>query len=230
VLSCILLYTISYTNATHRDNLVEASDTLSSDRSTGRREKRKQEIRNRIQDAAYALFRDHGIKDTSIEQICTAADVARRTFYGYYPDKQALLRELSSSRVRANAEGIMERIMDEHQRTFDRVSAIIDYIEANIAEYTDIDRKLILVGPASDDESNHLRDISYSLQDQFRDVFQAGIDNRDLSGRFSADILSEMVMGTFNNIMMQWALEPSFPIFEKLEQARDLFKHILSET
>ena len=82
---------------------------------------------------------------------------------------------------------------------------------------------------ASDDEDNHLRDISYSLQDQFREVFQAGIDSGDLSGRFSADILSEMVMGTSNNMMVQWALDSSYPLYEKLEEARDLFQHILSE-
>jgi AcrR family transcriptional regulator len=213
---------------------MEATDSLSGSLSerptTGRREKRKQEIRSRIQDAAYTLFNDQGIKDTSIEQICTAADVARRTFYGYYPDKQALLRELSRSRVFSSAEGMFERVMNENPRTQDRISVIIDFIEANIANYSEIDRKLILVTPASFEDDNHLRDISYSLQDHFRQVFAAGISNGDLSGRFSADILSEMVIGTFNNMMVQWALEPDFPIFEKLAEARDLFHHILSET
>ena len=37
-------------------------------------------------------------------------------------------------------------------------------------------------------------------------------------------------MGTFNNIMVSWALNAEFPLFDKLEEARDLFKHILSET
>ncbi len=196
----------------------------------GRREKRKQEIRARIQDAAYALFRDQGIKDTSIEQICTSADVARRTFYGHYPDKQALLRELSRTRVFNTAEGLIEEVMVEHRGTVKRLAAIFTYIENNIAAYTEIDRKLILVTPTSDQEDNHLRDISYSLQDHFRDIFQAGIHNGDLSGRFSADILAEMVIGTFNNMVMRWAAEPGFPIFEKLAEARDLFNHILSES
>ena len=57
----------------------------------GRREKRKQEIRTRIEDAAYRLFRTQGIEDTSIEQICVEADVARRTFYGHFTNKHALL-------------------------------------------------------------------------------------------------------------------------------------------
>ena len=56
-----------------------------------RREKRKQEIRGRIEDAAYALFKARGVDETSIEQICEAADVARRTFYGYFSNKHALL-------------------------------------------------------------------------------------------------------------------------------------------
>ena len=204
---------------------MDASQTLPS-----RREKRKQEIRGRIQDAAYALFKARGIKDTSIEQICEAADVARRTFYGYYPDKQALLRELSHSRVFTTAVGLIEEIMTNHHSTRERISAMIDFIENNISNYTEIDRKLILVTPASYEEENPLRDISMSIQDQFREVFNAGIENGDLSGRFSADILSVMIMGTFNNLMVSWALNPDYPIFEKLEEARGLFDGILSQT
>ena len=56
----------------------------------GRREKRKQEIRSRIEEAAYTLFQRQGIDDTSIEEICVQADVARRTFYGHFPNKHAL--------------------------------------------------------------------------------------------------------------------------------------------
>ena len=55
----------------------------------GRREKRKQEIRQRIEDAAYQLFQQQGIEDTSIEEICVEADVARRTFYGHFTNKHA---------------------------------------------------------------------------------------------------------------------------------------------
>ncbi len=202
--------------------------TLAALPETGRREKRKLEIRGRIQDAAYALFRERGIKDTSIEQICASADVARRTFYSHYPDKQALLRELSRSRVVSTAEGLVERMLAARMPTRERVSAMLDHIERNLADYSEIDRQLLLVTPASGEDDNHLRELSYSLQDQFRRVFQAGIDSGELRGRFSADILSEMVMGTFNNMMVQWALNPEFPLYRKLGEARELFGHVLS--
>ena len=203
---------------------------VSEPQGTSRREKRKLEIRGRIQDAAYTLFRDQGIKDTSIEQICAAADVARRTFYGYYHDKDALLRELSRERVFNTAEGMIEQVMANHTSTRGRVSATIDTIAANIRNYSEIDRKLILITPVSDEDDNHLRELSVSIQHHFREVFRAGMAKGDLGQRFSADILSEMIMGTLNNMMVSWAIDERFPIFEKLEEARDLFDHILAQT
>ena len=207
---------------------MDATETLTTRPGFGRREKRKQEIRTRIQDAAYELFRTAGIKDTSIEQICTAADVARRTFYGHYPDKQALLRELSRDRVFNTAEGMIEEVMNNHHTTRARVSAMIDYMEDNISTYSDIDRKLILVVPSSLEEDNHLRDISVNIQDHFREVFRAGQNAGDLSKQYSADILADMIVGTLNNVMTSWALSTDYPIFDKLEEARALFDGILS--
>ena len=77
----------------------------------GRREKRKQEIRARIEDAAYRLFKAHGIEETSIEQICVEADVARRTFYGHFPNKHALLGGLGVSRVYNQSEPMLQALM-----------------------------------------------------------------------------------------------------------------------
>lgn len=193
----------------------------------GRREKRKIELRNRIQTAAYKLFQANGIKETNIEQICSEADVARRTFYSYYKDKQALLGELGRYRAFTNAREMNEAVMGEHDTAVNRLSAIIDYIENNLTQFTEIDRALVLVSPASIADDHSLRDVSQSVQHLLSDVFSEGIANGDLADRFSPDILSEMVMGTFNGFMVSWALDPEFPIFEKLEKARDLFNAIL---
>ena len=92
----------------------------------GRREKRKQEIRSRIEDAAYKLFKDKGIEDTSIEQICVQADIARRTFYGHFPNKHTLLGGLGISRLYDQSEPMLQLLMDNHQTTRDRLEAMID--------------------------------------------------------------------------------------------------------
>jgi AcrR family transcriptional regulator len=207
---------------------MQGSGNLATSDVLGRREKRKLETRERIEQAAYALFKQHGIDDVNIEQICDAADVARRTFYGHFPNKQALLQSLSYSRVWFTADDMMERVMERHADTRARVSAMVDYMEENLAGYGDIDRALILTAPGSLDEENHLREVSDSLRDYLARLFRQGQESGDTSRRFSAELLADMVVGTTNTLIVNWAVNPGFPITEKLEEARRLFESVIA--
>jgi AcrR family transcriptional regulator len=57
----------------------------------GRRERNKRKTRERLRDAALALFVDQGFEATSVHQIAEAAGVADRTFYRYFDSKEDLL-------------------------------------------------------------------------------------------------------------------------------------------
>ena len=206
---------------------MDAIESLISTTEPGRREKRKQEIRGRIESAAYTLFKRQGIEETSIEQICLAADVARRTFYGHYPNKQSLLQSISQNRIWGTADAMIHEIMDNHDSTRERMSAMIDYMERNIESYSEIDRALILVVPTSFEDTRHLRDVSDSLRDHFSRFIGLGQENGDTTTAYSAELLAEMVMGTTNMLMVNWALNPDYPIFEKLEEARRLFESVV---
>ncbi|MEQ1566375.1 MAG: TetR/AcrR family transcriptional regulator [Myxococcota bacterium] len=60
----------------------------------GRREDNKRRKREAIERAGLEAFRTQGYAAASIEQIAAAADVARGTFYLYFPDKLALFDAL----------------------------------------------------------------------------------------------------------------------------------------
>jgi AcrR family transcriptional regulator len=60
-----------------------------------RRERKKQETRQGLLEAALALFREHGYDEATVEEITERADVAKGTFFNYFPSKEALLRELT---------------------------------------------------------------------------------------------------------------------------------------
>ena len=75
----------------------------------GRREEKKEETRERLRAAAFALFDRRGYDATKIDDIARAAGVSPRTVYRYFPSKAdliywdtadniALLRELIASR------------------------------------------------------------------------------------------------------------------------------------
>src|SRR6266850_2761855 len=60
-----------------------------------RRERKKEETRERIFKAACKLFRHKGFEATTIDEIAEKADVAKGTFFNYFPRKEAVLGFLS---------------------------------------------------------------------------------------------------------------------------------------
>lgn len=70
-----------------------------SEQRMGRRERKKQEVERRIREAALALFRERGYEETTVEEIAERADVAKGTFFNYFPKKDVLLTALAEEHV-----------------------------------------------------------------------------------------------------------------------------------
>ncbi len=60
-----------------------------------RRERKKEETKDRIFKAAFALFKRQGVEATTIDDICEKADVAKGTFFNYFPRKEAVFGHLA---------------------------------------------------------------------------------------------------------------------------------------
>ncbi len=194
----------------------------------GRREKRKLEIRGRIEDAAYKLFRHQGIEDTSIEQICVEADVARRTFYGHYTNKHALLGGLGISRLYNQSEPMLALLMANHHSTRARLHAMIEYIGSNFATFTEFDRQLILIAPSIfAEDAEQQREIGNSASASFTRLISAGLAIGDVRSDFSPEILATMVVGTLNMLTTSWAMNSDYPIFDNLDEARSMFEQLI---
>jgi AcrR family transcriptional regulator len=72
-------------------------------RPANRRDRRKQATRQALLDATHTLLASRSLDALSVDEIAMSADVAKGTFYNYFPDKDALARELASQ-VRARLE------------------------------------------------------------------------------------------------------------------------------
>jgi AcrR family transcriptional regulator len=60
-----------------------------------RRERKKEETKERIFKAAFALFKRQGVEATTVDEICDKADVAKGTFFNYFPQKEAVFGYLA---------------------------------------------------------------------------------------------------------------------------------------
>jgi AcrR family transcriptional regulator len=98
----------------------------------GLRERKKQRTREQIIEAAMRLFAERGYHATTIADIAAAADVAPRTFFSYFPSKEAVVFHDSDRTLDGLARTLRERPPGE--TTFDALRRFIDAMfEAGIA-------------------------------------------------------------------------------------------------
>src|SRR3954454_4946231 len=75
------------------------TETTPENQADSRRERRKEETRSQIFQAAMRLFERKGVFNTTVEEIAASADVAKGTFFNYFPSKEAILTKLADRQV-----------------------------------------------------------------------------------------------------------------------------------
>ena len=87
----------------------------------GLRERKKEQTRRAIEDAAFGLFAERGFQATTVADIAEAADVAPRTFFAYFPSKEDVLFADFDETSEALAARLRDRLPGES--TFDALRA-----------------------------------------------------------------------------------------------------------
>jgi AcrR family transcriptional regulator len=96
----------------------------------GLRERKKQRTREQIIEAAMGLFAERGYQATTIADIAAAADVAPRTFFSYFPSKEAVVFHDADRELDGLAAALRDRLPGE--TAFD---ALRRWIEAMFDEW-----------------------------------------------------------------------------------------------
>ncbi|WP_236977739.1 TetR/AcrR family transcriptional regulator [Membranihabitans maritimus] len=90
-----------------------------------RKERERQELKNRILDAARQLFLDKGVDNTSIRNIAEIIEYSPGTIYHYFKDKNDILHNLHSEGFRQlrSRMTVLEAVSDpiEHLKALGRV-------------------------------------------------------------------------------------------------------------
>jgi AcrR family transcriptional regulator len=92
--------------------------------SQGLRERKKQRTREQIAEAAMRLFAERGYHATTISDIAAAADVAPRTYFAYFPSKEAVVFHNLDRDMDALASALRDRRPGEN--AFDALRRWID--------------------------------------------------------------------------------------------------------
>ncbi len=185
-----------------------------------RRERRKQEIREKIMESAISLFETRGCDATTLEEICEQADVSRPTFYSYYPSKQDLIRALVEKLWLAVAHELTEKLLTRQAGTTEYVETFFKLIRTEIARYSRLERELIRYSMHSDVNTESMNMLGV-LTNLFNTVYTEGKKRGDIGNRYPVDFLAEMTMGGIAAVMTKWGVDNDYPVDKRLKQLAD---------
>lgn len=162
-----------------------------------RRERKKDETRDRIFKAAVRLFRDKGFENTTIDDITERADVAKGTFFNYFPKKESVLGYLSESQL-ADAEEFASTLLQTHQPVRRKLIALLQRIASVYEEEPELSRYVMRESmrrayTPSDSVHMHWHSLLTGL---IRQGQQAGELRGDIEAGRAVYVLGSVYMGT----------------------------------
>ena len=194
------------------------SDPSSSPIPIGRRERRKQEVRARLYEAARALFNQQGYDATTVEQIAEAADCAPATFFNHFQNKQIVLL-LMTSEVVSHLQGMLEAEFKHTGSAEQRLIGLATTAANQIAQHEDIARhvmiELVRTRGRPEAQTPYLDQIFEPVEG----VLSEGQANGEVRDDHDPRFLTRMVVGMLNTAVAHWLADPSYPIERELPRA-----------
>jgi len=93
----------------------------------GKREIQKQQARERILEEGLILFSERGLDKTTVADIVQQCEIARGTFYNYFPDMNALFDAL--------IEQLNQQVVEAIQYTRKNTTNLYDYLHGTFKSY-----------------------------------------------------------------------------------------------
>jgi AcrR family transcriptional regulator len=180
-----------------------------------RRDRNKLKTRARILDAARRLFTERGVAGTTIEDLADLADVARATFFNYFPSKVAvvdtILAELDAAFYR-ELDLAMARDISTKQllRSFFTESGqgIVDSREFQLVMIAESEKSLAGIGTDND---------RYQVMiGHFTRVAGRGVARGDVRTDYPSELLAEILVGAYATVLRSWRGVPGYDLVDRL--------------
>jgi len=182
----------------------------------GLRERKKLQTRHAIHEAALELVDEQGLEATTIDQICSAADVSSRTFFNYFPSKMAALLQLPDATISSE---VRERFLAARGGL---VLALCDVVASSSDAGPDRLRLKKLIG-----KHPELLTTVMSMMTETRAQYVALASERASSSE-QADLAVTIVMAAFGRLMHE-PTDSDVPLATRLRAVVELMPSTLAE-
>ncbi len=190
-----------------------------------RRERRKEETRQKLFDAALALMQEKPFDQITVEEITERADVAKGTFFSYFPTKEHLLIAYTQEMVE-DVYAFLEQLQPEKApsqwEVMRQVMRFIAEIDGHSVERT---RSMIVACC----HSPLLREMVAQMVHEATQHALLGFQRGQQTGEFRTDVSAEQLahyaVRLYRICLMEWMMErPDDNLTEIVEQTLEFFK------
>ncbi len=159
----------------------------------GKREIQKQQVRERILDEALSLFSERGFEKTTVADIVGQCDIARGTFYNYFPDMNSLFDALINQ--------LNQRIIEAIQHTRKQTDNLYDYLHGTFKSYFDLigSEKMIqfhIVNQAYIRQSSYQSDLIKVIVKNLNRDLKSDLNIKAFNEKYEFLLLSYMLVGS----------------------------------
>jgi AcrR family transcriptional regulator len=171
-----------------------------------RTDRRKQEVRDRILQAAFDLFLSQGVEATKIEDICERADVANRTFFNHFATRHDMLRALAERRLIHLHDVIFDRAGEPVPA---RLIGVFDDIAAVLTGSTDTYRELIGAMLATTGAGFQR---GSTIHDTFLELLKDGAARGEVGRSHDPQTLADIIVGALVGGIVNWTMDTSYSL------------------
>ena len=165
-------------------------------------DRRVQEFRAQVLETAEALFAEQGIEATKIDDICQAADVAKRTLCNHFPTKAHIVQALSREAV-SRLVALIDNARDRGETNRDRLRLLFDGLVDRAHEMSPVHRESVGAFFRVAHGSSEAAEGELRLSAAIQSMLEAG-GPEDLPPNASVETFTEIVLGAIYSTTLEW--------------------------
>ena len=178
----------------------------------GLRERKKQATAERLYRTALDLFSERGYDATTVEEIAQAADVAKGTFFNYFPTKDTVLGYAGHRQMRLVHEVMAADQGFERRPVYEQLTFVFETLAAGIQDDHEVMRVVALEVYRSVSAFSETASVSRQLYELLLEIVHRGQRRGELRSDAAAPAKSMalLLMAAYFYTFFAW-LEPEDP-------------------
>ena len=173
----------------------------------GHREEKKAATRAAMLEIAIELFRDRGVDNVPVREVAERAGVSLKTFYNYFPTKNAVLDEIAL----VATVGLRAHIDELAQKSDESVTVALEQLAQRFARDLSRDREFMQTVFERSKllrADGHLKQASLEMYDAFARLLdlgkKQGVIREDVDSLAAAEVLIATWMFVAQNWLVGW--------------------------